>query len=216
MCFSASASFIASSLLLAGGVIAVKNTKTNHQLPFAFIPLIFSLQQFCEGILWLSFTHPEYAKWQSTATFAFLIFAQVVWAAWVPFSVVLVEKNEQRKKLLKAILTMGLMVSCYLAYCIFNFPISASAEAYHISYHLDFPHKNLGIIGLFYVIPTVFSALVSGQKNMKVIGVANLVSFLVTKYFFGEYVISVWCFFAAIISFAVFLIVKDMNKSVFL
>ena len=54
MCFSASASFVASAALLTGGVATLKQTTNNGQIPFASIPLLFGAQQLMEGFLWLS------------------------------------------------------------------------------------------------------------------------------------------------------------------
>lgn len=75
MCFSASASFITSAVLFAGGVAAVKFSTNKRQLPFAIIPFIFSFQQFSEGILWLSLSIPEFTGYQITSMFTFLIIA---------------------------------------------------------------------------------------------------------------------------------------------
>ena len=79
MCFSASASFVAGALLFAGGVAAVKFSENSRQLPLAVIPLIFSFQQFMEGMLWLSLSFPEFSGWKTTYMYVFLIIAQVVW-----------------------------------------------------------------------------------------------------------------------------------------
>lgn len=76
MCFSVSASFITSAVLFAGGVAAIKFSTNKHQPPFATIPFIFSFQQFCEGLLWLSV--PEFSDYKITSMFVFLIIAQVV------------------------------------------------------------------------------------------------------------------------------------------
>jgi len=40
-------------------------------------------------------------------------------------------------------------------------------------------------------------------------GVLVLLSYLVTKLFFEDYVLSVWCFFAAIISVMIYFILAD-------
>ncbi len=49
MCFSASASFIASAVLFAGGVAAVKLSTSRLQLPFAIIPFISSFSNSLKG-----------------------------------------------------------------------------------------------------------------------------------------------------------------------
>lgn len=79
MCFSAEASFAASAAICAVGTLSVARAKNARQLPFAAIPLIFSLQQAIEGVLWIALSNPEYSAWQSKAMYAFLFFAQVFW-----------------------------------------------------------------------------------------------------------------------------------------
>ena len=54
MCFSASASFLAASLLLVTGIYALKKVKSKKQIPLALIPLFFAFQQAAEGVIWLS------------------------------------------------------------------------------------------------------------------------------------------------------------------
>jgi hypothetical protein len=213
MCFSANASFVTGSVLLAGGIASLKYAKGNNQIPFASIPLIFSIQQFCEGILWLSIEKPEYAPFHDFSKYAFMLFAQVVWPFWVPFSVFLFENNEGRKKIIKITLALGVIVAAYLGFCILNFPLTATAEQYHISYHLNYPHQGLLLIGALYFIPTVFPPLFSSLNSVKIIGLLNLFSYLLTKYYFESHVISVWCFFAAVISITVLLAVKKNNQA---
>lgn len=43
------------------------------------------------------------------------------------------------------------------------------------------------------------------------LGLLNLASFVVTIVFFEQYVISVWCFFAALMSLEVFFAIKDLE-----
>src|SRR4051812_45712956 len=100
MCFSAGASFGVSAVLLAGGVVSLKKATTHSQAPFAAIPLLFSVQQLTEGFLWLTMTNPGLEGWQKILTYIFLLFAQVVWPFWVPFSIWLLEKDRKRKKIL--------------------------------------------------------------------------------------------------------------------
>lgn len=68
------------------------------QIVFACIPLFFAFQQVTEGILWLVIGDTKYAWLQTTATFVFLIMAQVIWPLLVPLSVLLMEKRGCEKK----------------------------------------------------------------------------------------------------------------------
>lgn len=215
MCFSASASFGVSAVLLVAGVATLKKTKTVSQIPFSTIPIIFSIQQFSEGFVWLSFTNTSYADWHQNATLTFLIFAQVVWPALVPFSIWLLEKNSTRKKILGIISVFGLAVGTYLLYCVLNYPIDSKISGSHILYDLDFKHTNIKYSGVFYFIPTVLPALISSYNRMMYFGLTILLSFIVSKLFFTDYLISVWCYFAAALSILIYWIIstaKSVNK----
>src|SRR5882724_3236338 len=57
MCFSASASLAAGTLLLGLGTVTMKAARRPGEWPFAAVPLLFAIQQFIEGTIWLSFSH---------------------------------------------------------------------------------------------------------------------------------------------------------------
>ena len=98
MCFSASASFGAGIVLSAIGIASIKKSETKPQLFFASIPLFFAVQQITEGFLWLALSKPDYALLRWPATYIFLFFAQVVWPFWVPFAILMLEKEQKQKK----------------------------------------------------------------------------------------------------------------------
>jgi len=212
MCFSASASFGISAVLLVGGIATVKKVNTPTQLPFAVIPIIFSIQQFIEGILWLSLTNTNNTDWHQPATLIFLIFAQVVWPFWVPFSIYLMEPDPKRKKILAAILSIGTLISFYLAYCIMFYDVNSSISTFHIRYNVNNPTPKylLNLSAVLYFIPTVFPTFISSVKKMNIIGITLVTSFAISKLFFAENVVSVWCFFAAAISVVVFYIIASV------
>lgn len=213
MCFSASASFVASGVLMVVGTAAVKSSKSPSSLPFAAIPILFSVQQFIEGLLWLALTNPEYAGWQNGSTYAFLIFAQVVWPSMAPLSIFLLEKNGKRRKILSAILAVGIVVSIYLGYCLITYPVAASASSNHVLYLLDYPHKGTYYVAIFYMAATVIPAFVSSVDKMRLFGLTILISVIITQLFFKDYLISVWCYFAAILSVIVVFIINDLKKA---
>jgi hypothetical protein len=212
MCFSASASFTVSAVLTTVGVVSIKTVPDRSQLPFASIPLLFAAQQACEGFLWMSLTNPEYSAWQSPATHIFLIFGQVLWPAWVPFSVTLIERDARKKKILKYLTGLGLIISCYLAYCIAFYELHSSDAGHHISYAVDFPHELNLLTGLIYFIPTVLPLLVSSVRGTLILGLANVATFVIVTVFFHEHIASIWCFFAAILSAIIFAIARILKK----
>lgn len=212
MCFSANASFGASIVLGTMGVVNIKKVKEPNLIPFAIIPLMFAVQQVSEGVLWIGLSDPSHASWRHFPVYTFLTFAQLLWPSWIPFSILLLEKNKDRKQLLSILLAMGLGISGYLLYCLFNYPVSAEIQSGHIHYKLNFPLAFTPISGVLYFIPTVISLFISSVKRMTYLGLAILVSFIATKILFDDYLISVWCFFAAILSLIVLGITTGYTK----
>lgn len=212
MCFSASASFGASVILGTIGVVTLGKTKDPTQVPFAAIPLMFAVQQLSEGILWIGLSDPAHASWQHFPVYIFLIFAQLIWPSWVPFSLLRLETDPGRRKLLQLFTTMGLSISGYLLYCLFAYDVSAEIRSGHIHYVLNFPFALTWVASIFYFVPTVISLFVSSVKGMNALALVILISFVATKIFFDDYLISVWCFFAAGLSLMVLRIISLCNR----
>ncbi len=200
MCFSAEASFGASAVLGALSVATLKNVKSSAQVPFAMIPLMFAVQQAAEGMLWIGLSGTEQESRSYFPIYIFLIFAQLIWPIWVPLSIWRLEKDNIRKKILAGLLIMGIIVSTYLLYCMLVYEIKAEIHGGHIRYILDFPIAFAWISSVFYFLPTVLPLFVSSFKRMWQLGLAILSSFIITKIYFQEHLISVWCFFAGLIS----------------
>lgn len=107
-------------------------------------------------------------------------------------------------------MVMGLLVSCYLAYCLFTFPVEAKITGYHIAYEQHFPAALSKYVELFYIRATIVPRFLSSIRNMWLLGTAILVSYIITTIFYEDYVVSVWCFFASNISISVFVIMHEI------
>lgn len=211
MCFSSSASFGAGVILTVVGVASIKKVENRRQYVFASIPLLFAFQQFTEGVVWLSLTYPEYAIWQESSKNVFLFFAQIVWPLCVPLSMLLLEKDISANKMLLILTGIGCIVSSYLTYCLFTFPTKSEILGRHIYYSLKYPEELRFYGSIFYFIVTVVPPMFSGVKRMWWIGIAILISYLFTRLFLAEFTVSVWCFFASIISVVVYIIMQDVQ-----
>lgn len=213
MCFSAQASLAASAGLAVVGAICLSRSKTVPQRVLSCIPLIFSVQQLSEGVLWLSLSHSAYAHWQRSAMYVFLIFAEVIWPAFVPLVILLFEKAPRRKNLLRVLSGIGIFLSIYMSYCLAIYPVSASIEEHHIKYQLDFPFNNRWFSGIPYLLAAVTSPFVSGRRHLRLLGWGFLAAYVATRIWYSQYLISVWCFFAAILSLLVLYIIIRLQKS---
>jgi hypothetical protein len=213
MCFSAVASFTAGGILSFAGVTTLVTTKEKRFLPFASIPLLFAIQQFSEGFVWLSLQDSEYAHFEYFSVYFFLVFAQVVWPFFVPLSYFIMESDKIKRRILFVFTLVGLIVSCYLgASMYFNLP-EASIQDYHIKYNLKFLPYQLNYEGIPYFLATVVAAFFSSIKELKYFGIAILGSIIVTEIFYADYLVSVWCFFAAIMSVIIYFIIRSQKKA---
>ena len=213
MCFSAVASFSAGILLTGIGVAAIREVKTSAVLPLAIIPVLFGVQQIIEGILWLSLMNPEWAEYQNVSTFGFLLIAQVIWPVWLPASFMMYEKNPKRKKIIKLFLFTGILVAVYFLYCMLTFSMDASLQHRHILYDLSFPKKLVPVMAFLYVMSTVTSGLISTSPKVKLIGLIILIFYIVSRILFQPNLISIWCYFASVISILAYIIIHDERKS---
>jgi len=115
---------------------------------------------------------------------------------------------------LKLLVAAGAVVSIYLGYCLLSYPVDAKIIGYHISYGQYYHVKPADLIGMLYIIATIAPAFFSGIKRMRYLGIAILISYIMTKIFYTDYIVSVWCFFASVISIAVLAIIHKMTRPV--
>jgi hypothetical protein len=213
MCFSAEVSFSASAVITTVGIIAITKSDKKEQLFFAMIPLMFGIQQFFEGWLWVSMLNEEYRNLTMTATYGFLIFAQLIWPVWVPLSTYMMEKNKPRKRLIAISLAAGIALFLLLGYRMIVYDVSAHIDHQHIYYMVgDFNSTNWWS-GLFYLLPALFPFLFSSNRQVNYMGILMLLFFAVSKIFFIKYMISTWCLFAAVISIYIYFILKKQNQT---
>lgn len=212
MCFSPEASFAGGVIISAIGVVTIKKINNPSQILFASIPLFFGFQQIAEGLVWLTLPMAEYEGVRKVSTYAFLVMAQVIWPVMIPLSVLFMEESEKKKKILSGLFIVGAVLSIYYALCLINFYIDPEIEGYHIKYYTGFP-KSLSIPAfIFYLTATIPPLFVSSVKGTHLLGILMTLSCLVTGIFFTQYLLSVWCFFAALISAVIYWIMTDAQS----
>jgi len=201
MCFSASASFIAGGALSAVGIATLRKVENKKEIPFASIPLLFGIQQLIEGVLWLTFRF--HAPELNTAmTYIYSLFSHVLWPIFIPFSIVLLETVAWRKKIMWVFWVTGTAVSFYLMYFLIKFPVTSQVVNNHIVYFS--PPFYIYIVTGLYVAATTVSSMFSSHRVIYLFGGLALLSFIVAYLFYTVALVSVWCFFAAILSLIIY------------
>ncbi|MCX6251876.1 MAG: hypothetical protein NTX61_14130 [Bacteroidetes bacterium] len=212
MCFSPEASFAGGVVISAIGIFTILKVHKPSQIIFASIPLFFGVQQIAEGFLWLTLPYPEYLIFQKISTYLFLMMAEVIWPVMIPLSVLLMEKNTRKRKIVWAMLGLGISVSMYYGFCLLFFHVTPRVNGFHIKYFTDFPQFMANVAVIVYMIATITPLFISSIKRMFILGILMSLSCLITVLFFRLYLASVWCFFAALISGVIYWILSDSKK----
>jgi len=202
MCFSASASFIAGTTLCLIGVATLKKTKSVTEQPFAMIPVLFGIQQLTEGVIWLTFRY-EVPVLKQTTTFIYSIFSHVLWPIYVPFAIGVMETVRWRRKAILVFGIAGVVVGLYLLYFLVKGPLVAEVIGRHIVYIS--PHFFTIPVMVLYLAATCFSCFFSSHLFVKLFGGLMLLSFITAYLVHIKALVSIWCFFAAILSLLIYL-----------
>ena len=202
MCFSATASFTAGGLLLVAGVVAQKLARGPAERFYAAIPLLFAIQQLTEGVVWISFGEGN-AGINAWATQLYSFFSHVLWPVYVPIAAWLLETDPRRRRALAGVCAAGLAIGVYLLYTMFATPIVARPTGGHVEY--DAPHFYAAASMTLYLTATTVSLLLSTHPRVRLFGALALGSAVAAYAFFAHWFISVWCFFAGVLSISVLL-----------
>jgi hypothetical protein len=198
VCFSASASFIASGTTGLFGVATLRKVRASKEIPLASAPLLFGVQQLIEGVVWLSFQEPRMAAWNGIATYAYSLFSHVLWPVFVPFAVLLFEPDGTRRKILVPLLALGALVSVYLlAFVVFD-PVTSEVVNHSIRYNYHHHYPTLTM--LLYLVAVCASCLASSFPLLRFFGMALGTAFAVAYVMYIATFFSVWCFFGAALS----------------
>ena len=197
MCFSAEASFVAGVGLLGLGTFTVSRVRSRGECLYAWIPLLFGIQQLVEGLLWLTFPDhaPILGRW---LTYLYLLFSNVLWPIYVPLAVLALEPVKWRRRVIVGMASLGAAVGIYLLGILVFRPVTACVDGRHILYDFNNPYEQTTIF--LYVVVTCLSLLFSSHRRVVVFGVAALVSEVVAYTLYNTWLVSVWCFFAAVLS----------------
>ena len=201
MCFSATASFSAGAVLLGIGALTLKAARRPRELPFAAIPLLFAIQQLIEGVIWLTF-RVDAPLLNAVTTHVYSFFSHVLWPVVVPVAVLLMEPAGWRRRALFVFVAAGAAVAAYLLYVLVAFPIVSRPTGQHIEYVS--PHFFAAVTMTLYLLSTAFSPLLSTHRMVQLFGALALLSFGAAYAFYATWFISVWCFFAALLSAVVY------------
>jgi hypothetical protein len=208
MCFSAEASFAAGAVLLPAGLYCVRSAlkKDRAYLALACVPLLFGVQQFCEGLVWVGLENGN-APLARGAALWFLFFALFFWPFWVPFSVASFEPRKGTRQML-SVLALGALALGWALYApvVFDPQGRLSVRVAHHSIQYDLhPLSSFALLpGEFWQLGYLASIcgplFASCDRRFRLFALTLAVSWLVSHLIYRYALESVWCFFAAALS----------------
>jgi len=204
MCFSAQASFLAGTGLSLFGIHILKSPHKKKDRYFLAIPLMFGIQQLSEGMVWVSNTNSAYAQYNTFASYLFLFFAFFAWPIWVPFSLEKMETNSNIKKRLFGLFMAGIVVSTTIAWMALNLGVAPTISCNHIEYLINWPEVFIFPGITWYAITTIAPFFIIRKKTFNLFGILLFFSIIISGAFYINWFISVWCFFAALLSFLIY------------
>jgi hypothetical protein len=207
MCFSATVSYSATAVLVTTGLYAAHLAR---RLPapywmWAVIPAFFGMQQAFEGRVW-QMLETEGSGAAVPYALGFHFFSHFLWLWWIPLCSYLVEPGKIRKRVIGGCVIFGAFAGT-LVYSVMLFHpewMSVAVREHSIHYSFSVPYRtsiHLPITpAALYALTILVPLLVSSHSKIRIFGVLVALSMMLTSEAYSAAYVSVWCFFAAVLS----------------
>ncbi|MEV0254085.1 DUF6629 family protein [Streptomyces sp. NPDC050732] len=192
MCWSATADLVAGTGIAAVGVVSVAlAARRPRDLPLAALPLLLGAHQIIEAEVWRN------DGGTGPATLAWAVVALPLLALWVPAAVLCAAPPSARRRLLLP-LAVGVATAAALASALATRTVTAEIRGHTVGYSVGLPRAELIVVG--YLLATIGSLLLSGDRGLVLFGVLVTVGAAVSFALWRQEYISTWCAFAAVCS----------------
>ncbi len=204
MCFNTSSSFADASVLIPIGVSTLHAAWQGDRryLILAAFPLLFGVQQVAEGLLWMDLTAGTVGR---GAALGFLFFAYLLWPGLVPLAAWRIEDRPLRRRLFAVAAVLGGLLGASLFVPLVLRPdwLQVTVVKGSILYNprlIYEPYISREAIRGIYAVIVALPLLGSSNAGVRRFGGLILASVVVSALVFGYAFVSIWCFFAALLS----------------
>lgn len=204
MCFSAEASFTASAILAVVGIATLKMAKRKRLILLALLPLFFAFQQFNEGILWLYLPTDPHTQATQFARYVFMFFAYLFWPIYLPLALTVAEPIRWRQLALVLFVFAGIWQTHHFL----TNPEEAETTIGIVNHSIQYLPDS-GDFRWTYVAIVVIPCFISSLRGIYIFGALVFLAFVGTEYFYSLNFVSVWCFFAAILSAMIYWVIRQ-------
>ncbi len=219
MCFSATVSYTASALLVPVGFYTFwwARQLSLSYWPVALIPLIFGTQQGFEGAVWQAL---DSGGATIPPALGFMFFSHLLWLFWIPLCAFLIEGNPARRRLFMAVMVVGAAagLSMYLPLLLLDYELSVYVMEQSIVYQVGLIYDGYlprEVVRLIYALIVLVPLLLSTDRLFRRFGVVILASVVFSVLLYSHAFISVWCFFAAILSIYIYYMIRQTWRAAY-
>jgi len=198
MCFSPTASFVSAAVIGTIGVATLRHAREPRTFLFAATPILFSLHQFIEGLVWLGMEGRIGPIGRDHAAFLFTLYAQGLLPFLMPLAVLLMEPAGWRRKLILGLTAIGAVAALWDAYGLIFLPSRVFVDHFSIAYRNQMTGSLA--ISLLYILATCGALLLSSFRLVRWYGLVNVIALTIVEIVKAETFASVWCFYAALMS----------------
>ncbi|MGW0687567.1 DUF6629 family protein [Streptomyces sp. NPDC002754] len=197
MCWSATADLVAGGAIAAVGVGCVSRAACTRPraVPLAALPLLLGAHQIIEAVIWND------GGGTGPAVLAWAVIALPLLPLWVPASVWWAVAPDARRRLIVP-LAAGVVTSGALVYVLATSTVTAEVRGHTMGYSIGLPHAGWLLAG--YLLATIGSLLLSGERGPVLLGVLAAVVAAVCAALWRWEFISTWCAGAALCSVALY------------
>jgi hypothetical protein len=201
MCWSATADLVAGGAVTAVGVACVAQVRRLRDLPLAALPLLLGVHQMIESVVWRGELGEVAEGTAAAARTAWAVIALPVLPVLLPFGVLLAVAPSVRRRVVP-FCVVGLATAAVLGFAVASEPVAAQARGHTLGYGIGLP-GGAGVAPPLiagYLVATVGSLLVSGDRLLRLLGTVVAVGAALCVVLWKLEFISTWCAFAAVVS----------------
>jgi hypothetical protein len=218
MCFSATASAAAAATLIPIGAYCINIARKDMPgwLMLAAYPMAFGLQQAIESAVWLGINSNNQSL-VDMASLGYVFFSHFFWLFWVPFSVYYMEMAGTRKRFLGILTILGFLygLSLFTPLILREGWLVVEVVQNSLLYKTTMIYDGIvdrQVVRGVYALQVFLALILSTNPKIRVFGVMILVSVMGTFVFFKYAFVSVWCFFAAILSAYLLMVLQSERR----
>jgi hypothetical protein len=213
MCISLGASVNAGCALAVIGAAMVHRASRHDRrmLGFAVFPLVFSLHQFVEGVVWWSLERPFVGD--EIFRYLYTMIAFLVWPVLTPLAASIAETHARRKRVWKWMCGCGGLLALYLGFLLAGADgIEVSVVGHSLAYDPGFDRPPL-LVDLAYLALTVIPLVLFDNRALRLFGAIVFLTFVYSLLHNRAAWYSLWCMSAAMFSLIISFGIRERARS---